>query len=150
MEYFIRVEKLHAGYNYGKISVSTPYETLSVDIIVHQSGKHDDMRGMKGMIAGQGLKEYMAFISGKTQVNEWVEKAIKRVDQLLELDSNNEHYQLLKAHIYLRGRREEEAKWILDNGSYSKFVIGRKQEISAYYMFLTALLKKDTQATVRA
>ena len=149
LEYFIRVEKLHAGYNYGKISVSTPYETLSVDIIVHQSGKHDDMRGMKGMIAGQGLKEYMAFISGKTQVNEWVEKAIKRVDQLLELDSNNEHYQLLKAHIYLRGRREEEAKWILDNGSYSKFVIGRKQEISAYYMFLTALLKKDTLHTNR-
>ena len=149
LEYFIRVEKLHAGNNYGKISVSTPYETFSVDVLVHQSGNHDEMRGMKGMIAGQGLKEYMAFISGKTQVNDWVEKAIKRVDQLLELEPNNEHYQLLKAHIYLRGRREEEAKWILDNGNYTKFVIGRKHEISAYYMFLTALLKKDTLHTNR-
>ncbi len=149
LEYFIHAEKLHAGYNYGKITVSTPYETLSVDITVHQSGQRDEMRGMKGMIAGQGLKEYLAFISGKTNVNDWVEKAIKRVDQLLELEPNSEYYQLLKAHIYLRGRREEEAKWILDNGSYSKFVIGRKPEISAYYMFLTAILKKDTLHTNR-
>lgn len=147
LEYFVHVEKLHAGYNYGNISVSTPYESLSVDITVHQSGKHDEMRGMKGMVAGQGLKEYLGFISGKMNVNDWVEKSIKRVDQLLELEPNNEHYQLLKAHIYLRGRREEEAKWILDNGNYSKFVIGRKAEISAYYMFLTALLKKETLHT---
>lgn len=149
LEYFIHADKLHAGYNYGKILVSTPYETLEVDISVHQSGNRDDMRGMKGMVAGQGLKEYLAFISGKINVQDWVEKAIKRVDQLLDLEPNNEHYQLLKAHIYLRGRREEEAKWILDNGSYSKFVIGRKHEISAYYMFLTALLKKDSLHTNR-
>ena len=41
LEYFLRVEKLHAGYNFGRISVSTPYETLSIDITVHQSKKHD-------------------------------------------------------------------------------------------------------------
>ncbi len=147
LEYLIRVEKLHAGYNYGRIQVSTPYETLSAEITVHQSGKRDEMRGMKGMVAGQALKEYLAFISGKMSVNEWVEKAIKRVDQLLELEPNSEYYQLLKAHIYLRGRREEEAKWILDNGNHSKFVIGRKAEIGAYYTFLTALLKKETVYT---
>ena len=149
LEYFIHADKLHSGYNYGKISVSTPYETLSVDVTVHQDGKHDEMRGMKGMIAGQGLKEYLGFISGKMGVSDWSQKAIKRVDQLLELEPNSEYYQLLKAHIYLRSRREEEAKWVLDNGNYSKFVIGRKPEISAYYMFLTALLKKDTLHTNR-
>ena len=149
LEYFIHADKLHSGYNYGKILVATPYETLSVQVTVHQEAKRDEMRGMKGMIAGQGLKEYLGFISGKMGVSDWSQKAIKRVDQLLELEPNSEYYQLLKAHIYLRSRREEEAKWILDNGNYSKFVIGRKPEISAYYMFLTALLKKDTLHTNR-
>ena len=149
LEYMIRTEKLHAGYNFGKISVSTPYETLSMKVTVHQSGVRNEMRGMKGMIAGQGLKEYLAFIAGKMSVETWVEKAIKRVNQLRELDPENEHYPLLQAHIYLRGRREEEAKWILENGNYGRFVIGRKPEISAYYMFLTALLKKDTLHTNR-
>jgi len=149
LEYFVQKEHLHAGYNYGKISISTPYETLQVTIEVHQSGVRDEMRGMKGMIAGQGLKEYLAFIAGKTSINEWVEKANKRVEQLRELDPENEYYMLLQAHVNLRGKREEEAKWILENGNFHKFAIGRKVEISAYYLFLTALLKKDTLHTNR-
>ena len=147
LEYIIRTESLHAGYNYGKIYIETPYETLAVEINVHQSGSRDEMRGMKGMVAGRGLKEYLAFLSGKSGMDEWVDKAIKRAKQLCELDPENEHYALLQAHIYLKGRREEEAKWILDNGGFSKFAIGRKHEISAYYMFLTALLRKETLYT---
>ena len=102
------------------------------------------------MFAGQALKEYLACISGKMDVNTWVEKALVHVGELRDMEPENEYYALLQAHIYLRGRREEEAKWILENGNFGKFVIGRKAEISAYYLFLTALLKKDTASQVRA
>lgn len=149
LEYRICAKKLHAGYNFGRISVSTPYETMSVEVTVHQNGSHDEMREMKGVIAGCGLKEYLAFIAGKTSVETWVEQAIKRVNQLRELEPDNELYPLIQAHIYLRGRKEEEAKWILENGNYERFVIGRKAEVKAYYMFLTALLRKDTLHTNR-
>ena len=147
LEYVIRAEKLHAGYNYGKINVSTPYETLSVDVSVHQGGVKDQNRGMQGIIAGQGLKEYLAFISGKMSLGTWTEKAIKCADRLLELEPKNEYFMLLKAHIYLRGRREEEAKWILENSNLGRFAIGRKPEISSYYMYLTAILRKETLHT---
>ena len=149
LEYIVSKEKLHAGYNFGKIEIATPYETLTVNVSVHQSGQRDEMRGMKGMIAGKGLKEYLAFLTGKVSVDEWVEKGIKRVGQLQELTPNDEYYMLLKAHIYLRGGREEEAKWVLENGNFSKFAIGRKPEIHAYYLYLNALLKQDTLYTNR-
>jgi len=149
LEYIIRKDRLHAGYNYGKIEISTPYETVSAEICVHQSGQRDSMRGMSGIVAGKGLKEYLSFISGKTDLETWVAKALKRVEQLRELDPQNEYYSLLQAHICIVGGREEEAKWILDNGNYSKFAIGRKPENSAYYLFLTALLKKETLHTNR-
>ena len=150
LEYFIQKDKLHGGNNFGRIYVDTPYESLCVEVDVHQRTVGDDSYGMKGMIAGQGLKEYLSYISGKTDVHTWVEKAIERAKQLKELEPDNEHYQLLQAHIYLRGGRDEEARWILENGNFHKFVIGRKAEISAYYLFLMALLKKDTPSTVRA
>lgn len=150
LEYIILKEKLHAGKNYGKIYVETPYETLCVDIEVCQRAQKNDTYGMKGMIAGQGLKQYLAFISGKMDVNTWVEEAIACTKQLRDIDPENEYYQLVQAHIYLRGRREEEAKWILENGNFHKFVIGRKVEISAYYLFLVALLKNDTVSQMRA
>lgn len=149
LEYRIHSKKLHAGYNYGRISVSTPYETMNVEVTVHQNASRDEMRGMKGVIAGRGLKEYLAFIAGKTSVETWVEQAIKRVSQLRELEPNNELYPLIQAHIYLRARREEEAKWILENGNYERFAIGRKADVKAYYMFLTALLRKETVHTSR-
>ena len=149
LEYIIEKEQLHAGNNQGRISISTPYETISVDILVHQSGPRDEMRGMKGMIAGQGLKEYLAFIAGKVEEEEWVKNSIKRVEQMQELDAKNEYYTLLKAHIYFRGGKEEEARWLLENGNFPKFAIGRKPEIHAYYLFLTAVLKQDTLHTNR-
>lgn len=150
LEYVIRQEKLHAGYNYGQILIDTPYETLSLNVSVHQRVLHDDSFGMAGMIAGQGLKDYLACISGKLELYTWVEKAISIIKQLREMEPNNELYPLIQAHIYLRGRRDEEAKWILENGNYHKFVIGRKAEVGAYYLFLMALLKKDTASQVRA
>ena len=149
LEYFVKKDKLHAGKNYGRITIKTSYEELNIDVSVHQHIKKNDSFGLQGMIAGQGLKEYLACISGKMDVNAWAEKALAHVKKLRELEPENEYYLLLQAHIYLRARREEEARWILDNGSYSKFVIGRKQEISAYYMFLTALLKRETLHTNR-
>ena len=150
LEYLIQREKLHAGWNYGKILVETPYETLSVDINIHQHVDKSDTYGMKGMVAGQGLKQYLACISGKLDLNTWVEKAITLTNQLRDIEPQNEYYQLLQAHIYLRGRRTEEAKWILENGNFHKFVIGRKMEISAYYLFLVALLRNDTVSQMRA
>ena len=149
LEYIVRLEKLHAGINFGKITVVTPYETISVDVNVHQTGVRDEMRGMQGLLAGQGLKEYLAFLSGKINMDEWVEKAIKRVDHLRELDPQNEYYMLLQAHIYLKGRREEDARWILEKNHYHRFATGKKPENNAYYLFLTALLKKETLHTNR-
>ena len=149
LEYIVAKEQLHAGYNYGKIYVSTPYETLCMEVKVHQSGPRDEMRGMKGMIAGKGLKEYLAFISGATNIDEWTEKAIKRVEQLKELEPTSEYYMLLKAHICLRGNRREEARWILENSNFPKFAIGRKPEIHAYYLYLMAMLKQETLYTNR-
>ena len=150
LEYVICKEKLHAGYNYGKIFVDTPYESLSVEICVHQRTQHKDTYGMTGMIAGQALKEYLACLSGNMKLHVWMEKALAHVKQLREMEPDNEYYTLLQAHIYLRGRREEDARWILENGNFHKFVIGRKAEVTAYYLYLNALLKKDMASQVRA
>ena len=153
LEYVIQKEKLHAGYNFGRIKVETPYETLVVEIRVHQCVSRNDMKSMKGLIAGQGLKEYLACISGKMELNAWVESAISHVKKLEELSKDDEYfkefYTLLKAHIYLRGRREEEAKWILENGEVGKFSVAKNAEITAYQMFLNAMIKKDSANTNR-
>lgn len=150
LEYVIRKDRLHAGYNFGRIFVETPYEALTVEVNVHQRTVRKEIGIRRGLIAGAGLKDYLAYISGKMETDVWLDKAIACVKKLRETDPESEYYMLLEAHVYLRGRREEEAGWILENGNFGKFVIGRKAEINAYYLFLMALLKKDTASSVRA
>lgn len=149
LEYSIKEKKLHAGKNYGRIFIETPYEVLHVDVLVYQHISNSGAGREKELLEAQGLKEYLAYISGKLDRNEWVEKEIEKAKQLRDLEPENEYYLLIQAHIYLYGEKKEEARWILENFNYNRFAIGKKPEISAYYLFLTALLREDTSHTNR-
>lgn len=149
LEYVILKQHLHAGRNYGKLYIETPYETLTVEVEVLQHVMHSETHGLKEMLAGQALKEYLAYISGKAETGTWVEKTIEKVKQLRELEPENDLYLLMQAHVYLIGGREEEARWILENYNYYRFMIGRKPEVSAYYLFLMSLIRKEAAYTSR-
>lgn len=149
LEYTIKEKKLHAGKNYGRIFIETPYETLHADIIICQQGTRERAGREKELLEAQSVKEYLSYLSGALARDRWVEQAIEKAKQLRNLDMENEYYLLMQAHIYLLGEKREESRWILENFNYNRFAIGKKPEISAYYLFLTALLRNETNHTNR-
>lgn len=142
LEYVVSVEKLHAGRNFGKLLLVTPYETLSYDIEVYQSGPRDDNHRELEFLAAQILKEYVACEAGRLDLNAWTDSAIEKSRRMRNLSPMDEALQLFQAHIYIRGNRMEEAKWILENYNYNRFAIGKDPKINAYYLFLTCLIRK--------
>lgn len=143
LEYILDNDKLHAGRNFGRITIKTPYESLLFDVdVTQQIVKHEDRRDNE-MMNAQMLKSYLAFIAGRKESAEWVDDAIDQCQDLKEKDPDNEFYQLMKAHIYIVGGREEEAQWVLDSYDYNRFAIGKDPVINSYYLFLTALLRKE-------
>lgn len=54
-----------------------------------------------------------------------------------------EYDQLFLAHIYIIGNYIEEAKWILENYNYNRFAIGKDPKSNAYYLYLTALIRRQ-------
>lgn len=76
------------------------------------------------------VKNYLKYESGKLELNEWVEEAIRRISHLREVDDRNEFYLLAHAHICLIGKRLEEAKWLLESYNYNRFAIGKDVELS--------------------
>lgn len=143
LEYLVDADKLHAGYNYGKIVMETPYEVREYKVTVHQQAAHTEHHDEEKLFFGALLKSYMSCVSGKIGLNVWTDQAIELVKLLRELAPKNEYYELLMAHVFLRGGRIEEGKWLLENFNYKRFAIGKKAEIGLYYMFLTGLLRKD-------
>lgn len=80
---------------------------MHVDVLVYQHISNSGAGREKELLEAQGLKEYLAYISGKLDRNEWVEKEIEKAKQLRDLEPENEYYLLIQAHIYLYGEKKK-------------------------------------------
>ena len=149
VEYFVRPEKLHAGRNYGHIRFVTPYEILSYEVEVLQNQEYDDEHHVPELMFAQIVKEYVGYVAGRLELKAWVDSAIEKMVAIRKIESQNEMYQLMQAHIYIIGHKIEEAKWILENYNYNRFAIGKDPVTNCYYLFLTALIRDNTQHTER-
>ncbi len=149
VEYLVRPEYLHGGRNYGAIQFITPYEELTYEIEVLQSMEYNENHHVPELLCAQVLKEYISYVGGRKELKSWVDSAEEKIASLRKLDSNSELYQLLQAHIYIKGRKMEEAKWILENFNYNRFAIGKDPIINCYYLYLTALIRGKGSHTER-
>lgn len=141
MEFLIKPDKMHAGRNFGKIYFITPYETLAYDVEVIQNIEFtEDHREIEFLMA-QVLKEYISMTAGRTELDNWVDSAGEKAKKMCQYAPMDEFLQLLQAHIYYRGGRIDEAKWILENYNYNRFAIGQDPISNAYYLYLTAKIR---------
>lgn len=149
VEYLVRPQYLHAGRNYGAIRFVTPYETLTYEIEVLQSIDYDEDHHVPELLFAQALKEYVGYVAGRIELDNWVESATEKVAAIRKIDALDETYQLLQAHIYIIGNKMEEAKWILENYNYNRFAIGKDPVTNCYYLYLTALIRGKGSHTDR-
>ncbi len=141
-EFLVSAERLHAGKNMGRIILKTPYEILSYEVEVLQNGRRDEDRRDIEFLTAQVLKEYIACESGRTERKVWAESALENTTKMRQLDPMNDKIQLFQAHVYIKDNRIEEAKWILENYNYNRFTIGKDSRTDAYYLYLTALIRR--------
>ena len=134
---------LHGGRNYGTIRFITPYEALSYEIEVLQNQEYDEEHYVPELLYAQSLKEYIGYMAGRIELDTWVENAIENVAAIRRIKPMSEIYQLLQAHVYIIGKKFEEAKWILENYNYNRFAIGKDPITNCYYLFLTALIREN-------
>lgn len=149
VEYFVRSQYLHLGRNYGQIRFITPYETLTYEIEVLQSIDYDENHHVPELLFARSLKEYIGYIAGRIELDSWVDSTVERIINIRKIDPVSEVYQLLQAHIYIIGKKVEEAKWILENYNYNRFAIGKDPITNCYYLYLTALIRGNGSHTER-
>ena len=141
IEYVVRPEHLHGGRNYGALKFITPYETLVYEVEVLQNQVFDENHRIPELLLAQVIKEYIGYIAGRVELDNWVESAIEKMAALRKVDPQSEMYQLMQAHIYLMGHKIEEVKWILENYNYNRFAVGKDPVTNSYYLYLTALVR---------
>lgn len=134
LEYVIEKEKLHAGNNYGKIVLTTPWQTLAYTVTV----KDQEKFGGGDRSAFRLLALYIRFRLGKIHKAKWLKESEEILGKLRDERPDDEGPALFEAWIFLSGGRREEAGWLLERQK------GRKKKTSergtqAAFLYLSAV-----------
>lgn len=147
LEYIILANKLHDGKNYGEIILRTPYEELVYEVVVTQNPVLNENYAGMVLEYAELIKSYLSLEAGRVTRREWTEDTLKKLANMQEEDPENDVLLLVQAHILMIENKMDAASECLEKYNYSRFALGKKLEIDAYYLYLTAVCKMDETYT---
>lgn len=118
LEYFITMDKLHKGSNFGQIILETPYETLNYEVVVEKDiSRDEEYRENDREFAGI-LKSFLQYEGGRVDLDTWTEDALRRISRLRERMAIMSSICLLM-HISVCW----DSGWKKQNGCWSRTII---------------------------
>lgn len=140
--YIIHPDKIHAGNNYGKIVFETPYESLTYEVMAADHKNHVQARREADLMIASVIKGFLAAMGGRNSVKDWADEARSQLRNLDIYTTDADVFPLLDAQLHLLCDEKDKANEILEGYNYNKFAIGKDPVVSAYYLYLTARVRK--------
>lgn len=144
--FYIRVDELHEGKNFGRLTIKSRVSEESVTIVAMQRMQDKALKASKREMKSltyRLMNNYLKFRTKQINVNSWVRDSMKIVERMNLLDDKNPVSRLFQAQLLLVEDRTNEAKWILDHVKKEMNVSETTYEIYSYYLYLLALYERD-------
>ena len=139
--YVIDVKRLHAGRNYGRITISNDRQCFNIDITAW-AGVGDVSVKLDMDKAGMDvIRRYIDFRTHKINYSAWLEESTDIVNRLVEYDENNYFARLMQAQAMILNKDEARAEEML---VHLKQLIKDSRDydtLQAYYLYVCSLLK---------
>ena len=147
LEYMIYPEAFRQGNNYGKIIITTFDETIEIPVNCMQedkSTKSSQRRSIRSSVY-EIFNNYLKLSMKRMSKEEWIRQTREDVD-CCRNNSNELIYELMEAHFSILAGEEGNAHELLDHKNGREI---RHQSVIyyGYYLYLTALLRKDEEYT---
>lgn len=142
--FFISAHNLHAGWNYGKITIDSGFYHHEIIVRVKNATSlavkqeyHKDIVQTKFELTNQ----YIAYRTGKRNIGTWSMETLRLLDHYLGMCPEDVFAWYAKAQVLLQISRNQEAQWILEK--YKPAKSERYSLENAYYLYLTTFLNKE-------
>lgn len=149
LPFYIDNNVLHAGKNFGKITLTNFYTTIHVPITVRKGesqGITGGIRREKKRLTVQLMKFYQAFRLKKIGSSTWLKESGKLVERMVELEHEDMAARLFQGQLLITEERYNEAQWVLEHVHRILEPDKKKQPVLwAYYLYLTTLISKDAK-----
>lgn len=144
LNYLIYPEKLHAGKNYGRIFIKTPFQTLAFEITVKKTEKKGTShhRSVQKQKIKSLIERYLDFRLDRISREEWSEESLASLEEYRNAGGTEPMAELYQAHILFLSDREEEACLVLTEFEREREMM-KRPEIQGYYLYLTTFYHKD-------
>lgn len=143
--YYIRIEEMHAGKNFGSIRFLFPQGEFRISICASRDAKTE---AKKTSIHREIKKQKLSLVSiyidyrlKKTVTGMWASQTVKILEHLMAMEENNDLYELMKAQALIINRQRQEASWILDD--FKRNWKRREEPIWGYYRYLCTLMERE-------
>lgn len=145
LAYYIDKDSMHAGNNYGRLKLSSIYQTIEIDICATFNEKKEKVsESVNDQIkeCQAGIMElYQAYRLKRIVTGVWANETIEILNRLRTLVPDDPMYELMKAQAYIINRQRQEAEWILEQ--FKREWFDHKAPLWGYYLYLMTLLERE-------
>lgn len=143
LNFYLSPENMHSGKNFGRIFIKNiSWEiTISVCASVMREKERQSNRNEIRSLHAKLLTSYIEYRLKKIGTGKWTMQTCGTIDKLLELDSDNLWYRLIKAQALFTNGQRQESEWLL-----KEFKRKQKDQRSpewGYYMYICTLMEHE-------
>lgn len=152
LAYIINYEKLHDGYNYGRIIINTYNHKIVTDIEVkkiyaeYPDENTNEIYHDKRKLMYEITKNYLDYRMKKFDTGVWAERSANLIERLRTLDYDNPLYMLMQAQVYNLRKMNDEAQNLIEQVQVSK----DDAFLYSYYLYVKSMLISNAVYTAKA
>ena len=142
--YIIDTNFLHAGINMGRLSISTSYGTLYLEVTVDLGRGSEDERSarVRKLMQKKMLTLYMDLRLKKIEMSTWVERSLSVINSYKRAGGDDVFASLFMVQMYYAdGKRVKASRLLQEIGTHSSRFTNNDQY--AYYLYLTTFFEHD-------
>lgn len=143
-EFYIDYEKLHAGRNFARLTLSNAHQHIEIRFEIEKGPKQEKRDDIRSDIKESklGIMElYQAYRLKRIVTGVWANETIEILNHLHAVEPKEPMYELMKAQVLIINRQRQEAEWILDE--FKRDWADRKAPIWGYYLYIMTLMERE-------
>ena len=144
LEYIIDTNFLHAGRNYGRIVITTCYQTLFLEIEVKARGvsSQENPLRIRRLMRRKMLTLYLDFRLKRIDMSSWTERSISVLAGYKRAGGKDIFADLFLVQMYFAGGKQVKGKRLLEEieTQPERF---RTREQYAYYLYISTFFERD-------
>ncbi len=145
----LNADKLHDGNNYGSITFSNEYTSLTIPVTVMVSfldQKPTAEYHEKKELTIKLMQTYQAFRSKKMGSRAWLTETGKIISRMNVVDPKDIAFRLYSAQYMITASRVNEGQWILEQLKPEMEMNPKRDDtLYAYYLYLTTLGSREEE-----